>query len=247
MLRAIIIDDEQQGINNIKLLIGKFIKGVQVVTETTKAAEGITLIDHYKPDIVFLDIKMPHMNGFELLKQLNFKEFALIFTTAHEEFALQAIKNNALDYLLKPVDIDDLKEAINKAKKRLTSENQLSDLHRLLSKLNFEPEKILFNAKDRLEHINKNDIIRLEAKSNYTNVYYCGGNKLSIAKTIGDYDALLCDSNTNFMRIHHSHIVNLRHVKKFIKNIGIVITTDDYEVPISKTNWEEFIKWLDVV
>ena len=117
MLRAVIIDDEQKGINSLKLLIERFIKDVKIVGETTEAYRGIELIEDYKPEIVFLDIKMPHMDGFELLQKLNFKEFDLIFTTAHNEFALKAIKNNALDYLLKPyvimLAITELKQATN--------------------------------------------------------------------------------------------------------------------------------------
>jgi two-component system LytT family response regulator len=247
MLRAIIIDDEQQGINNIKLLIAKFIKDVKIVAETTKAQQGIELIDNYKPEIVFLDIKMPHMNGFELLQKLEFREFGLIFTTAHEEYGLQAIKNNALDYLLKPVDIEDLEIAIKKVRERLCKKEQLPDLKKLFEELNPQDKnKIPFNTKDRVEYIHKSDIIRLESDSNYTYVYSVGGNRLCISKTIGDYEALLCIDGGNFMRVHHSHIVNLNHAIKFIRDTGIIITKENYEVPISKNKRDDFTKWMNI-
>ncbi|HWY12073.1 MAG TPA: LytTR family DNA-binding domain-containing protein [Bacteroidia bacterium] len=247
MLRAIIIDDEQQGINNIKLLISKFIKNVKVVAETRKALKGIELIEDYRPEIVFLDIKMPHMSGFELLQKLKFKEFSLIFITAHEEFGLQAIKNNALDYLLKPIDIEDLRIAINRAKEKLDKKEILPDLQEFFLELNSgNQNKIHFNTKDRIEYISKNDIIRLESDSNYTYVYSVGGKKLCISKTIGHYEALLCLDDNNFMRVHNSHIVNLNHVTKFIKNPGTIITTENYEVPISQNKRDDFTNWLNI-
>ena len=135
MLRAIIIDDEQKGINSIKLLIEKFINDVKIVAETTEAKKGIALIEDYKPEIVFLDINMPHMNGFELLQQLKFRDFGLIFTTAHDEYGIQAIKNNAMDYLLKPVNHEDLIDAIERVKQK-NKKNNLPDLGKLLQDLN---------------------------------------------------------------------------------------------------------------
>src|SRR3954466_7376140 len=107
MLRAIIIDDEQKGIDTIKILCGKYIPEINIVAESTKPMEAITLIENYKPEIVFLDIQMPGLDGFELLEKLNWQQFNLVFTTAHQEYALKALKNNAIDYLLKPIDHED--------------------------------------------------------------------------------------------------------------------------------------------
>jgi len=247
MLRALIIDDEQKGINSLKLLIDKFIKDVKVVGEATEALKGIELIEDFKPEIVFLDIKMPHLNGFELLQRLNFKDFSLIFTTAHNEFGVQAIKNNALDYLLKPIDAEDLEIAINKAKERSENKKQLPDLEKLFSELKSQNQnKILFHTKEKMEYVNRNDIIRLESDSNYTTVFTTGGNKLLISKTIGEYETLLCNKENNFMRVHQSHIVNLNHVTKYIKDNSTIITKDNYEVPLSKNKRDDFTRWLGV-
>ncbi len=247
MLRAIIIDDEQKGINSIKLLIEKFIKDVKVVAETTEPEKGIELIEDFKPEIVFLDIKMPHMDGFELLHQLKFKGFSLIFTTAHNEFGLQAIKNNALDYLLKPIDSDDLEIAISKVRARQEHKVQIPDYDRLFAELNLTSNsKIPFHTKEKVEYVNKNDIIRLESDSNYTIVYKADGTKFMISKSIGEYEQILCGSENNFMRVHQSHILNLKYVSKYIKDSAVIITRDNAEVPLSKTKKDDFIRWLDI-
>ncbi len=247
MLRAIIIDDEQKGINSIKLLLEKFVPDVKVVAETTEAKKGVHLIEDYKPEIVFLDINMPHMNGFELLQELKFRDFGLIFTTAHDEYGVQAIKNNALDYLLKPINHEDLIQAIQRVKQKSTK-NNLPDLSELLKDLNSPNNtKIPLHVKDKVEYVNKTDIIRLESDSNYTNIYTTEGKKLMISKTLGDYETLLCNKDNKFMRVHQSHIINLKHVVKFTKeNGGIITTKDNYSVPLSKNKKDEFLKWLGV-
>jgi two-component system, LytTR family, response regulator len=247
-LRAIIIDDEQKGINSLKLLIEKFISDVKIVAESTDAEKGIELIENYKPEIVFLDINMPHLNGFELLQQLKYRGFSLIFTTAHEEYAIKAIKNNALDYLLKPIDNEDLEKAVEKVRERVNKKQQLPDIEKLFSDLNAQSQgKIPFHTKDKVEYLSKSDIVRLESDSNYTNVYTAGGTKLMISKTIGDYESLLCNKENNFMRVHQSHIINLNHVTRFTKdNGGTIITKDNCQIPLSKNKKEEFMKWLGV-
>jgi two-component system LytT family response regulator len=245
-LRAIIIDDEPKGINSLKLLITKFIPDVKVVAESTDAVKGIELIENYKPEIVFLDINMPHLNGFELLQQLSFREFSLIFTTAHEEYAIKAIKSNALDYLLKPIDHEDIEKAVAKVKEKIEKKTTLSDVEKLMTDLSLQVQaKIPFHTRDKVEYLNKSDIVRLESDSNYTNVYTINGAKLMISKTIGDYETLLCNKEDNFMRVHQSHIVNLNQVVRYVRdNGGTIITKNNHQVPLSKNKKEEFLKWL---
>lgn len=247
MLRAIVIDDEQKGINSIKLLIEKYIKDVKVVAETTEALRGINLVEDYKPDIVFLDIKMPHLDGFEFLKKLQFRDFSLVFTTAHQEFGLQAIKNNALDYLLKPVDIEDLENAVNKVRKRIKNKEVAPDMQKLFDELRqSEHQKILFHTKDKAEYLSKSNLIRLEANSNYTKIFALDNVKLMVSKTLGDYETLLCSKDSHFMRVHQSHILNLNHVTKYLKDSGTIITKDNYSVPLSKNKREDFVRWLNI-
>src|SRR6218665_2377887 len=134
ILRAVIIDDEKKGIDSLSILIQKFAEDVKVVAHTTQAADAIELIESYRPEIVFLDIQMPGMNGFEILEKLKQRNFCLVFTTAHEEYALKALKNNAVDYLLKPIGRDDLKLAMERIRERLSgSEPEKADYEKLLS------------------------------------------------------------------------------------------------------------------
>src|SRR5688572_21425001 len=219
MLRAVIIDDEQRGINTLKLLVQKFVANdVKVVAETTEAEKGVSLIEDYKPEIVFLDINMPFLNGFQVLELLNYREFHLIFTTAHEEFALKAIKNNALDYLLKPIVAEHLKEAVEKAKNKIASKQSQPDLAKLFSELKSENRsRFPITNKDGTDYVYIEDIIRLEADSNYTKVILVNGKIGLNPKTLKEYETMLCTPNSHFMRIHQSHIVNLKYVNRFLK------------------------------
>jgi len=242
-LRAIIIDDEQNGIESLKLLIEKFIPDVRVVAATAESSRGIKLITDFHPDIVFLDINMPGMNGFEMLSGLEYRDFALIFTTAHAEYALKALKSNALDYLLKPIDIDDLQSAIEKVRSN-RQKKSLPDLGNFYAELG-KSSKIALNTKNKVEYIDRNDIVRMESDSNYTHVHTLSGGELVVGRTIRDFEEMLCKAGGVFMRVHQSHIVNLNHVVRFKKdNSGIITMRDSKDVPLSKQKREEFLKWL---
>lgn len=245
-LRALIIDDEQKGINSLKLVLEKFTTQVKVVAETTDSEKGIELIENFKPEIVFLDINMPGYNGFEVLKKLSFRDFNLIFTTAHEEYAIQALRENAIDYLLKPIDADDLKQAVAKVERLLAEKQKPVAVDSLLNYLNNQKQsKIPFNTKDRVEYIDKKEIVRLEADSNYTTVYLADNSKIMVSKTIGEYDELLCNNEHQFMRVHQSHIVNLQHVVRYLpEDGGVVVTSTNSKLPLSKSKKDEFLNWL---
>jgi len=245
-LRALIIDDEQKGINSLKLVIEKFVAQVKVVAETTNSEKGIELIEDFKPEIVFLDINMPGYNGFEVLKQLNFRDFNLIFTTAHEEYAIQALRENAIDYLLKPIDADDLKQAVAKVEMRIAERQKPLAVDSLLNYLTSQKQsKIPFNTKNRVEYIDKKEIVRLEADSNYTTVYLANNSKIVVSKTIGEYEELLCNNEHQFMRLHQSHIVNLNHVVRYLlEDGGVVVTSTNSKLPLSKSKKDEFMNWL---
>jgi two-component system LytT family response regulator len=246
MLRAIIIDDEKKGISSLKLLLEKYVKDVKVVAETTDPLQGLELIENYRPEIVFLDIQMPQLNGFELLERLSFRNFNLIFTTAHEEFAIKAIKNNALDYLLKPIDHLDLQTAVERAKKKRDTQ-QWDDYMKLIEQMNSaRSNKISLPGREKVEYVNVSDIIRLESDSNYTFVYTLKTEKILVSKTIGDFEDQLCNNDHNFMRVHQSHIINLKFVKKFLKDEAEIILVNDHQTPLSKNKKDAFMKWLDV-
>jgi two-component system, LytTR family, response regulator len=250
MLRAIIIDDEQRGINALKVLIDRFVNDVKVVAESTNAHTAIDLIENYAPDIVFLDIKMPDMDGFELLEKLKWKNFNLIFTTAYEEYGLRALKSNAVDYLLKPIDYEDLKFSIDKVKERI-SEQESRDVvlqyKVLLDNLgNTGKNKIVISSKWGVESIDVNDIIHLESKSNYTQICLSESRTILTSKTLKEFDHQLCASYLSFMRVHHSFIVNLNKVARYLKQSDNIVMVNQHEIPLAKSRKGIFFKWLSI-
>jgi two-component system LytT family response regulator len=249
MLRAIIIDDEQSGINNLKLHLDKFTADVKLVASTTQPAEGVGLIEDFRPEIVFLDINMPEMNGFELLSRLTYRGFHLIFTTAYHEFGLKAIKENALDYLLKPIDKQELIEAIARAKLREHEKKKFPDVTRLLADFRKElhGQRFPIHTRDGIEYTGLDEVIRLEADSNYTGIFLVTGTRHLVPKTLKEYEKILCEQEPRFMRIHQSHIINLRHVSRYYKeNGGVVEMKDGAKLPLSKNKKEDFLRWLNI-
>lgn len=247
-LRAILIDDEQKGLDALKILIEKYIVSVKIVAESTKPFEAIELIENYKPEIVFLDINMPEMNGFELLEKLSWKNFNLVFTTAHQEHALKALKVNAFDYLLKPIDHEDLKKAIDKISAKI--ENDLED------KFNFNDfswvvqpaskSKIIINSKSGIESVNVSEIVYLESKSNYTHIHLQDSKTILTSKTLKEFEDQLCVSGFDFMRVHNSFVINLTKVARYVKSDECVILAGDLKIPLSKSKRDAFYAWLDV-
>ena len=248
ILRAVIIDDEKKGIDSLSILIQKFAEDVKVVAHTTQAADAIELIESYRPEIVFLDIQMPGMNGFEILEKLKQRNFCLVFTTAHEEYALKALKNNAVDYLLKPIGRDDLKLAMERIRERLSgSEPEKADYEKLLSQLyQNNRNKLLINSKTGIEYIDLRDICWIESKSNYTFIYLSASHKILTSRTLKELEVLLCQADHHFIRVHNSFIVNLNKVQRFLKVEDIIIMADGQQIPLSKSRKPEFFKWLNV-
>jgi two-component system LytT family response regulator len=235
MLRAIVIDDEESGIEMVKMLALRNAAFVRVVAYTSVPEEGITLIEDYKPDVVFLDISMPTMSGFELLARLTFRNFKLIFTTAHREYALAAIKQKAYDYLLKPIDTEDFKKCIED----LYSERQAA---KGAAKPN-ATAVIEVQVKDGIIYIKQKEIIRLEASRSYTEFYLDNGQRHVASKSLREFEAKL-DADL-FYRCHKSHIINLQKVQKFINHDGFFALMSDGSMPdISKNNKDEFLELL---
>jgi two-component system LytT family response regulator len=234
MLRAIVIDDEDGAIEMIKSLALRNANSIKIVAAALRAEEGIVLIEDYKPDVVFLDVSMPTMSGFELLSKLNFREFKLVFTTAHREYALEAIKNKAFDYLLKPINSDDFSKCVNDI---LHAGKDISSV-----KPNFTAF-IEVQVKDGIVYIRQKDIIRLEASRSYTEIYLDNGQKHVASRSLGEFEPRL-DSKL-FYRSHKSHIINLQKVQKFVNHNGFFALMSDGSMPdISKNNKEEFLELL---
>lgn len=247
-LRAVIIDDEQPGINSLRILIQKFVKDVKVVAETTRGADAIELIENYQPEIVFLDIHMPGMNGFEVLDRLSWKNFALIFTTAHREYALKALKNNAVDYLLKPVDYQDILVAVEKIKARLTTpgnEQNMLMYQKLLQEMG-QHSKLVVNSKVSIENIDLSEVLYLESRSNYTHIHLQGSKPALVSKTLKIFESSLCKDELGFMRVHHSFIVNLRKVSRYIKLTDTIVMVEGQKIPLAKSRKAPFFEWLNI-
>lgn len=235
MYRAIIIDDELIGINALKIMIEKQSSEIKIVASAVDPERGLELIEDYKPDILFLDVSMPKMNGFDLLALMHFRDFKLIFTTAHQGYALQAIKNKACDYLLKPIDTFELKNCLN----RITQELSQS----VAIKKTANNHIIELAVRDGIIFIKPEDIIRLEASGSYTIFYLEHNVKHMASKNLKECEALLEDGY--FYRCHPSHIINLHKVVKMINSDGLFAQMiDGSRADIARKNKETFLERL---
>ena len=241
MLTAIIIDDELKGRIALKQKLHDYCAEIQLEGEAENGIEGMKLIEKIHPDIVFLDIEMPRMDGFEMLHRLPEKNFHLIFTTAYDQYAIKAIKYAAFDYLLKPIDIEELKLAVSKiySQQQIHTEKKLELLDQNLLKNNFN--KIAVSTLEGLLFFNISDIIQLEANSNYTTIYFNNRPKLIASKTLKDFEELL--PADIFFRTHHSHLINLNFIKRYIKGDGgqIELQNGNY-VDVARRKKESFLK-----
>lgn len=243
MIKAIIVDDEPKGRLALQEKIKAYCPAIEIIGQADNGLEAITLIDTLKPELLFLDIEMPRMNGFEMLGKLKEKSFYIIFTTAYDQYAIQAIKYAAFDYLLKPVDIEELKTAINKIE--TTSENQFKAQLKLLQENLALPvkklQKLAIPTLDGILFLDIHNITHLEANSNYTSIYMADKTKIIASKTLKEFSELL--PGDKFFRTHHSHIINLNFIKRYIKGDGgQVELTDGTYIEVSRRNKEDFIR-----
>ena len=241
MINAVIIDDEPINITNLQHLIQLHCVDVRVVATAPDADSGREVILQYGPDLVFLDIQMPRKSGFDLLKELSFFDFEIIFVTAHDQYGIQAIKFAAIDYLLKPVSILDLKEAIAKveAKQKLMRQNQ--KLENLISMLaqsqNKASHRIALPTGKEIRFADPGEIVRCQSSNNYTTFFLTGGEKILVSKPIFEFEELL--KAYGFIRCHQSHLVNIKYVKSWVKEDGgYLMLTDKSEIPVSKQRRE---------
>jgi two-component system LytT family response regulator len=241
MIRAIVIDDEQESRNTVINILDNFCKNVHVIAQAENVKEGKETIEKEKPDVVFLDIQMPDGTGFDLLEKLTEVNFQVIFVTAYDQYALKAIKFSAIDYLLKPVDPQQLIDAVEKLKTSETDFGLISKQISTLLKNKNGFERITLPTFEGLRFIILNDIIRCEADNNYTNFYLNSGEKVLVTKTLKEYDESL--SEEDFIRVHQSHLVNSKYIDRYMKGDGgTIIMTDGSHVEVSRRRKEEFLK-----
>ena len=244
-MRIIIVDDEKKGRESLQAMLTEYCTGVEIVGETSNADDAFLLIEQQKPELVFLDVEMPQGNGFYLLEKFSQIHFHVIFTTAHENYALQAIKHHALDYLLKPIDIDELKLSIEKARKTLLTPMKKNPYEEMLITKKAEMNgRIALPVKEGLIYLQVADIIRIESDGSYSVIYAADGRKYLVSKNIGEYESLLPEKY--FFRIHKSHLVNIRKVKKYIRTDGYFAEMEDGSViEIARRKKDEFLEAME--
>lgn len=242
MIASIIVDDELKSRESLKILLEDFCENVEVKAVCQNVEEALSAIERYDPQVVFLDIQMQRETGFDLLAQLTKTDFEIIFTTAYSEYAIKAFKFSAIDYLLKPIDIGELKRAVEKVEKKLSG-NIATRLEKLIE--NLKPPtpqsyKVALPTADGLVFVKIEDIIYCEASSNYTNIYTLDGKKHIVSRTLKEYEDLLVDHN--FFRIHNSHLINLSCIKKYVRGEGgYVIMVNDVSLDVSKRKKDAFL------
>ncbi|GAB3426967.1 LytR/AlgR family response regulator transcription factor [Niabella aquatica] len=236
MINAIIVEDELLNRNNLQQLIQKYCSEVFVVDTAESADEAIQLVNRHHPQLVFLDIQMPGKDGFEMLREFEKIDFEIIFVTAYSEYGIQAIKFSAIDYLLKPIDINELKSAVNKAIERIKQKSENQNLQNLLHYLKFSDKadhRIAITSLKEMRLVRVTDIVRCESENSYTFFYLENEERILSTSPILYYEELL--SGYGFLRCHQSHLVNKKYVKSFIKNDGyFLLTNDDIMIPVSR-------------
>lgn len=242
MMRAVIVEDEVHNREALKNLLEEYCEDVTVAGVAASVREGVELIQQVRPDLVFLDIELQTGTGFDLLKELPNPNFDIIFTTAFEQYAIKAIKFSSLDYLLKPIDVDELQAAVQKARMRHHEASRQEQLNVLLSNMSGKGNrKICLATGDRIEFVRVDEILLCEASGSYTHVHLKGQRKIMVSKHLKEYETLL--SEDNFMRVHNSFLINLNEVKQFVKSEGgYILMNNDVQVSISPRKRDEFFQ-----
>ncbi len=245
MISTAIIDDEPKARETIINILGISPIEMDIVGEAGDLQSAYNLITVKSPDLVLLDINLPDGSGFDLLKMFEKISFKVIFITAHEEFAIKAIKYSAVDYILKPIKASELLSAIDKANDNLNKEETVLKISTLLSNLE-KLKKIVLKTAESIHIVNVSQIIRCEADVNYTKFFLENGEKLLVSKPLKEYDELLC--RTGFFRTHQSHLVNLDHILRYDKTDGGYLILDNKSmVPVSTRKKEELFRIFDAL
>jgi len=244
MIRSILIDDERNALEMMEWLLKTYCPSVEIVDMCTSAQQGIESINTHKPDVVFLDIEMPRMNGFDMLEQFDKLFFDVVFCTAYDQFAIKAFKYSALNYLLKPIDPDDLKSTVARIEERKSVPSK-EQFQLLLQNINqpvkSTPQRIALTTNDGMIFVPTQDILYCEAESNYTKVVLANGKKVVVSKVLKDIDEAL--SGPDFCRVHSSFLINVNRIKKYVRGDGgYLIMDDDANISISRNRRQEFME-----
>lgn len=240
IIKSIIVDDEKHGRENLAGILTEYCPGVEITGEADSVEAALTLIREQPPDLVFLDIEMPRANGFKLLEHLKDLRFEVIFVTAYDNYAIKAIRFSAADYILKPINHNELKTAVEKVAERIRQKKENERLKSLYHNLN-QPDspRIGLPAGDRTEFAETNTILRCQGEGNYTHIYFEGKNHLLVSKTLFEFEELL--QEFSFARVHKAHLVNMKHVVAYIRSECLLKLSNGELIPVSRRRKEEVI------
>lgn len=247
MIRAILVDDEPYNIANLTALLNRYCPQVEIIGSETDSTRAIGFIKELRPDLLFLDIQMPRKTGFDILEAIGFSDLAIVFVTAYDNYGIQALRVSAVDYLLKPIDIDQLKKAVARVEQRLTLQRKNENLDNLLSLLqnrhHIENHRIAIAATGETRFVYVREILHCESDNSYTFIYLENGEKLLSSQPMHHYESVL--TSYGFIRTHQSHLVNKFFIKSIIKKDGqFALLSNGTQIPISRYKLDEVKKGL---
>ena len=244
MLEAVLVDDEIKALQSLSWELTNFSDEIKVVASFTDPFEALKYLEQYPPDCLFLDIEMPTMDGFQFIQKLQNKEFPVVITTAYNQYAIKALKNEAIDYLLKPIDTDDLNATIAKIKKFNSKNYTAEKLEKILLKFNSDSlqKKITINTDGKLLFLQSDEILFAESDGNYSTLFLSDGQKILLTKKLKEVNQIL--PKDTFFRIHNSFIINLNKIKEFLKTDGYVILQSNHKIPVSRQKKSDFLELI---
>ncbi len=240
-IEAVIVDDEEKALQSLTWELTNFSNEIKVVASFTNPFEALGYLEYNTPDCLFLDIEMPTMDGFQFIQKLKNKDFPVVITTAYNQYAIKALKNEAIDYLLKPIDSDDLQDTIIKIRKFNARHYTAERLEKILLNFNSnsKDKKITLSTDGKLLFLDSDEILYAESDGNYSTVYLVDGQKIVLTKKLKELNNILpADS---FFRIHNSYIINLSKIKEFLKTDGYVVLNSNHKIPVSRQKKSDFL------
>lgn len=244
-MTAILVDDEKHCRDVLGILLAKYCPQITLLASCADGSQGLEAIEQRHPDLVFLDIEMPGMSGFDMLKVCQFTNFRVIFTTAYNEYAIQAIRHNALDYILKPIDKDELRQAVARAEEA-SSARPTSQVDAFVAYLTQQKtgDRIALPTMEGLQILQSEDIYYCESDGGYTHFFLTSGKVVLISKTLKEVEEVL--ESKGFCRVHHGYLINVRYVQKYIRGDGgEVIMANNKNIPVSRNKKQEFLNLLE--
>ncbi|MEP7231214.1 MAG: LytTR family DNA-binding domain-containing protein [Ginsengibacter sp.] len=245
-LRAILVDDELSSLQNLQRKLIEFCPDVDLVAIAQKPEEAILLIRQHNPDVIFLDIEMPRMNGFRMLDEMGEYNFDIVFTTAYNHYAIDAIRISAFDYLTKPIAIKDLQNTVERLVRHRSSntKDRMESLKASMQPVRSQEEKIAIPTSEGLEFIPIKNIVHIESSSNYSRLFFIDGKNVLVTKILGDFEEML--KAYNFYRVHNSHLINLVYIKKYVRGEGgHVVMQNGVSIDVARRKKEEFLKIIN--